>query len=92
MAKTTEVLRGIVIRGAPKTGYSKVLTAEAVGFIASLERKFGVERLRLLDRRAEIQRHLDTGWKPDFLPETKSIRDGDWRVAPTPRDIRDRRI
>jgi len=92
MAKTTEVLRGIVIRGAPKTGYSKVLTAEAVGFIAGLERRFGAERLRLLDRRAEIQRRLDTGWKPDFLPETKAIRDGDWRVAPTPRDIRDRRI
>ena len=57
-----------------------------------MERAFGGERRRLLAYRAEIQQRLDTGWKPDFLPETKSIREADWRVAPIPDEIRDRRI
>ena len=92
MAKTTQLLEGAVIRGAQKPGYDGVLTAEAIAFVADLERKFGPERRRLLARRAEIQRRLDSGWKPDFLPETKAIRESDWRVAPIPLDIRDRRI
>src|SRR5256885_16094221 len=82
---------GIAICGAMKPGYEKVLTPEAIGFAVELEREFGAERRRLLARRAEIQRRLDAGWKPDFLPETKAIRDGDWQVAPLPGDLSDRR-
>jgi malate synthase len=92
MAKTTDLPQGVVLRGASRPGYDKVLTAEAIAFVAELERKFGHERRRLLARRADIQRRLDAGWKPDFPPETKAIRDGNWRVAPIPRDIMDRRI
>jgi malate synthase len=83
---------GVAIRGPMKAGYEKVLTPAAIDFAVELEREFGAERRRLLARRAEIQRRLDAGWKPDFLPETKSIRDGDWRVAPIPRDLQDRRV
>src|SRR5260370_24896963 len=75
---------GVAIRGAMKPGYEKVLTPEAIGFAVELEREFRAERRRLLARRAEIQHRLDAGWKPDFLPETKAIRDGDWRGAPNP--------
>ena len=92
MTKTDDQIQHLVIRGELGAGYEKVLTPGAVAFIAELERKFGPERRRLLARRAEIQRRLDAGWKPDFLPETKAIRDADWRVAPVPRDIRDRRV
>jgi len=92
MAKTSDQIQHLVIRGELGAGYEKVLTPGAVAFIAELERKFGPERRRLLGRRAEIQRLLDDGWKPDFLPETKAIRDADWRVAPVPRDIQDRRV
>ncbi len=91
MAETTECPEGAVVCGAMKPGYEKVLTPEAIGFLAGLERKFGAERRRLLDRRTETQRRLDAGWKPDFLAETQAIRDGDWRVAPIPRDLADRR-
>src|SRR5436305_3031605 len=83
---------GVVIRGAMKPGYEEVLTPEAIDFAVELEREFGAERRRLLARRAAVQRRLDTGWKPDFLPETKAIRDGDWRVAPIPHDLQDRRV
>ncbi len=92
MAKTDDQTQHLVIWGELKPGYETVLTPAAVAFIAELERKFGPERRRLLARRADIQRRLDAGWKPDFLPETKTIRDGDWRVAPIPRDIQDRRV
>ena len=83
---------GVTIRGAMKPGYEKVLTPEAIDFAVELEREFGAERRRLLARRSEVQRRLDAGWKPDFLPHTKAIRDGNWRVAPIPRDLQDRRV
>ena len=83
---------GIDICGAMKPGYEKVLTPEAIDFAVELEREFGTERRRLLSRRAEVQLRLDAGWKPDFLPETQAIRTGDWRVAPIPRDLQDRRV
>src|SRR5260370_17889427 len=83
---------GVAIRGAMKPGYEKVLTPEAIGFAVELEREFRAERRRLLARRAEIQHRLDAGWKPDFLPETKAIRDGDWRVGPTPPPPEDPRL
>ena len=69
-----------------------MLTAEAIAFVAGLERKFGAERLRLLDQRTAIQRRLDAGWKPDLLPATKAVRENDWRVAPILRDLQDRRV
>ena len=92
MTETSSPPPGVAIRGVIKPGYERVLTPEAVAFAVELERRFGAERQRLLARRAELQQRLDTGWKPDFLPETKAIRADDWRVAPIPRDIQDRRI
>jgi len=86
------VRKGFAIRGAMRPGYEKVLTPEAIDFAVELEREFGAERRRLLARRAEIQRRLDAGWKPDFLSETKPIRDADWRVPPIPQDLWDRRV
>ena len=83
---------GVVIRGAMKPGYEKVLTPDAIAFAVELEREFGAQRRHLLARRVEIQRRLDTGWKPDFLPETEAIRNGDWRVAPIPQDLQNRRV
>ena len=91
MAKTTDLPEGVAVSGAMPPVYERVLTPEAIAFVASLERKFGAERRRLLDRRADIQHRLDAGWKLDFPTETKAIRDADWRVAPIPRDIQDRR-
>jgi malate synthase len=83
---------GVAIGGPMKPGYGKVLTPEAIDFVVELEREFRAERRRLLVRRGEIQRRLDAGWKPDFLPETKAVREAEWRVAPIPRDLQDRRV
>jgi malate synthase len=67
MAKATDMSQHLVMRGKLKPGYGQVLTPAAIAFIAELERKFGPERRRLLALRAETQRRLDAGWKPDFL-------------------------
>jgi malate synthase len=92
MSQITGCPDGVELRGAMRPGYERLLTPAALAFVATLEREFGAERRRLLARRAELQQRLDAGWKPDFLPETKSIREGDWRVAPIPPDLRDRRV
>jgi malate synthase len=83
---------GVEIKGEVKPIDKAVLTSEALAFLAMLERQFGPQRRALLARRAELQAKLDAGWKPDFLPETKKIREADWTVATLPRDLLDRRI
>ncbi|MGH7007233.1 MAG: malate synthase A [Stellaceae bacterium] len=83
---------GVEIRGPLKPGYEKILTPESIAFVASLERRFGAERQRLLALRAATQAKLDAGWRPDFPAETRAIRDTDWTVAPLPADLLDRRV
>jgi malate synthase len=57
-----------------------------------LHRAFNPRRVELLARRAERARRLDAGEKPDFLAETKHVREGDWTIAPLPRDLLCRRV
>ena len=45
-----------------------------------------------MDKRAAFQARMDAGELPDFLPETKAIRDGDWKIAGIPTDLLDRRV
>jgi len=85
-------MAGVQITGRFRPGFETILTPEALAFVVGLERKFGAERRRLLDLRVARQARLDAGEKPDFLPETKAIRDADWTVAPLPADILDRRV
>jgi malate synthase len=83
---------GVEINGAIKPGFETVLTPEAVAFIVDLQRRFNARREELLAARVERQKKLDAGQKPDFLPQTKEIREKDWTVAPLPKDILDRRV
>jgi malate synthase len=69
-----------------------VLTADAVEFLTDLEREFRGRRAELLARRAERLARLAAGELPDFLPDTAGVRDGDWRIAPFPEEIADRRV
>lgn len=83
---------GVQLVGPLKPGYEQILTPEALAFLADLERRFGPRRIELLKLREKRQQRLDRGEKPDFLAETAEIRDGDWKVAPLPRDLIDRRV
>ena len=69
-----------------------VLTAEAVEFLHLLAREFEDERRELLAARHARAQRLRDGELPDFLPQTRAVRDGDWRVPPAPVDLRDRRV
>src|SRR6188768_2026753 len=69
-----------------------ILTSDAVGFLTELEARFGPRRRELLAARHERAQRLRDGELPDFLPETESIRQGDWRVAPVPDALQDRRV
>src|SRR5262245_42984630 len=68
-----------------------VLPQEGLAFVEWLPRTLNPRRLELLEERRERQLDVDAGENPRFLPETKKIRDGDWRVAPAPPDLTDRR-
>jgi len=82
---------GIEISGRITPEFARILTPEAVAFAARLQRAFGGRRNELLARRAVRQAELDAGKLPDFLPETRAIREGSWTCAPIPADIVDRR-
>ena len=69
-----------------------VLTAEAVEFLTDLDREFSDRRAELLARRAERLGRLAAGELPDFLPETAGVREDEWRIAPFPEEIADRRV
>ncbi|MGO9171642.1 MAG: malate synthase A [Rhodomicrobium sp.] len=83
---------GVQISGTLKPGYERVLTADALQFVADMARRFEPQRLRLMAAREERQAAWDAGALPDFLPGTRAIREGDWKVAPIPEDLLDRRV
>jgi malate synthase len=72
--------------------FARILTPEALDFVAGLHRTFNARRLDLLAEREARQTRLDAGEMPDFLPETLSVRTSAWTVATLPADLRDRRV
>src|SRR6185437_8344365 len=82
---------GVEIRGALDAQTEQILNPDAIQFLTSLAREFEPRRQALLAKRVERQKELDAGTMPDFLSATKSIREGDWRVASIPADLQDRR-
>ena len=82
----------IEITGPVSAEFAEILTPDALNFLATLVRTFGPRREELLRLRAQRQLEIDAGNLPDFLPETASIRQGDWTIAPMPADLQDRRV
>jgi malate synthase len=76
----------------PATGRpAEIMSHEALSFVADLQRSFGARRAELLAAREERQARLLAGELPDFLPQTRAVREGDWRVAPPPPVLQERR-
>ena len=73
---------GIELRRGAVPGSDRILTPDALAFVADLQRRFGPVRLDLLRRRHERQAELDAGVRPDFLVATRHVRDAEWTVAP----------
>ncbi|MBV8955982.1 MAG: malate synthase A [Solirubrobacterales bacterium] len=81
---------GLELRGAIDSGYEEVLTPDALEFIAELQREFGPTRRDLLIARERRRERLARGGSLDFLPETRDVREGDWKVEPVPADMQQR--
>jgi malate synthase len=92
MTTPSSSIRGVQILAPAHPAQERVLTPGALEFIVELQRRFNPRRVELLGARVERQKRLDAGEKPDFLPETKSIRESEWTVAPIPADLEDRRV
>lgn len=83
---------GVQINAQISPEFAQILTPEALALVALLHRTFEARRKDLLDQRAARQKTFDAGKMPDFLPETRSIRDSDWQIGPQPKDLQDRRV
>lgn len=82
----------IRIHGRIKREYESIFTPGALRFLALLANEFEDRRQMLLEQRKARQERFDAGILPDFLPETEHIRRGDWKVAPCPPALADRRV
>ena len=83
---------GMQITAPLQAGYETVLTPDALAFVAALHRTFNGPRQTLLAARRARQARIDAGEMPDFLPETRAVRDGEWRIAPLPKALERRRV
>ena len=83
---------GMSITGKMTPEFEQILTPEALAFVAKLHRAFQPRRQDLLARRAARQKEFDAGNLPDFLLDTKSVRESEWTIAPQPKDMVDRRV
>jgi malate synthase len=92
-AKTTEkIAEGIEIMTPLSPEFARILTLDAQAFLGRLHRDFDARRRELLARRQAVQARIDGGELPDFLEETREIREGEWKAAPIPEDLQDRRV
>ncbi len=83
---------GVQVLAEVSPAQAEILTTEALALVAKLHREFEPRREELLAKRVARAREIDAGVDPDFLPETKHIRDDpSWKVAPAPADLQDRR-
>jgi len=90
----TDVIDRPLAVAAPSAlpGAGEILTDQALAFLAELHQRFDARRRELLAARVERQKRFDIGELPDFLPETRDIRESEWTVAPIPADLLDRRV
>lgn len=83
---------GIEVLGPVPPEFADILTSDALRFVANLARSFEDRRQELLKLRTRKQAEIDGGKMPAFLEETRHIREGEWKVAPIPEDLMDRRV
>ncbi len=92
MTQPTRMPEGVEILGKITSDGAEILTPSALTFVAKMARKFEARRRDLLQRRVERQADFDAGKLPDFLPETRRIRESAWTIGSVPHDLQDRRV
>jgi malate synthase len=81
-----------LVEGPEVDRSAEILTPDALDFLALLHRRFAARRRELLELRAARRAEVSRSGRLDFLTETADVRAGDWKVAPAPSDLRDRRV
>ncbi|WP_405422255.1 malate synthase A [Streptomyces erythrochromogenes] len=81
-----------IVDAEPLPRQDEVLTEAALAFVAELHRRFAPRRAELLARRGERRAEIARTSTLDFLPDTAQVREGDWKVAPAPAALNDRRV
>ena len=84
--------KGVEVLGEISEGFDEILTDDALAFVAALTRQFGPTIDELLAARTKRQEAIDAGEMPDFLEETREIRESEWTVTDVPEDLTDRRV
>ncbi|MFD7840711.1 malate synthase A [Streptomyces sp. NPDC059761] len=81
-----------IVDAEPLPRQDEVLTEAALAFVAELHRRFTPRRDELLARRGERRAEIARTSHLDFLPDTAQVREGEWKVAPAPAALNDRRV
>ncbi|WP_079417191.1 malate synthase A [Thiomonas intermedia] len=84
--------QGVTLTASLQPGFDRILTPEALAFVAKLHHAFEPRRQALLAARKARTARLDAGERPDFLAETQTVRDGSWTIAPLPKALERRRV
>ena len=92
MSQTTLAERTVEAAPSNHPRASEILTPAALALLGAIHRKFDARRRDLLAARAEVQKRYDAGNLPDFRADTAAIRKSEWKVAPAPADLADRRV
>lgn len=90
--KMNQTPAGLAVLSRVTAQQNEILTPDALEFFGALQREFNPRRLDLLRLRQQRKAVFERGERPAFLPETQSVREGDWRVLPVPEDLQDRRV
>ncbi len=86
------LVKGVELRARVTQPHSEILTKDALEFVAKLARNFEPARREMLAKRIQRQRAIDSGILPDFLAETRRVREDEWKIRPVPSDLQDRRV
>jgi malate synthase len=92
MERSTQTADSVRLNGDLTTEQEFLVSPDALNFVAILEREFRERRTELLAQRKERAKDWDSGWRPQFLEETRTVRESNWKVPPTPTDLQDRRV
>ncbi|KNC13033.1 malate synthase [Klebsiella sp. RIT-PI-d] len=92
MTEQAAVTDELIFKQSGRAQDKQILTPEAVEFLTELVARFAPERNQLLAARLQQQQAIDNGNKPDFISETTSIRNSEWRIRGIPDDLQDRRV
>ena len=90
-AQSQQPISTIEITGTAP-GQEALLTPPALELLASLHRLIEPQRQARLAARVERQAFFDAGGLPEFRPDTRDIREGEWKVAALPAALQDRRV